>query len=78
MDTVAHRALVLETNVGDKAQARAAVGRTVAGLGRFDILVNNAGMMLLGSVENASLEAWEQMVHVDLLGLLYTSHAAPP
>src|SRR5260370_29528431 len=36
------RALVIETDVTDKAQA--AVARTVAELGRLDTLVNNAGV----------------------------------
>lgn len=39
-------ALVLEADVTDQAQAVAAVGRTVAELGRLDTVVNNAGLML--------------------------------
>jgi NADP-dependent 3-hydroxy acid dehydrogenase YdfG len=72
------RALVLETDVTDKAQAQAAVARTVAELGRLDILVNNAGVMLLGPIEQAPLDEWDQMVHLNVLGLLYTAHAALP
>src|SRR5258705_977492 len=41
------RALVLETDVTDAAQASAAVEAAVRGFGRLDILVNNAGVMLL-------------------------------
>jgi NADP-dependent 3-hydroxy acid dehydrogenase YdfG len=72
------RALVLEADVTDKAQAQAAVARTVAQLGRLDILVNNAGVGLLGPIEGAPLDEWEQMVRVNLLGVLYTTHAALP
>ncbi len=71
-------ALVLAADVTDKAQTQAAVERTVAELGRLDILVNNAGVMLLGPVEGAPLDEWEQMVRVNLLGVLYTTHAALP
>jgi NADP-dependent 3-hydroxy acid dehydrogenase YdfG len=42
------RALVVEADVTDQAQAAAAVARTVAEFGRLDTLVNNAGVMLLG------------------------------
>ncbi len=47
-------------------------------LGTLDILVNNAGVMLLGPIENAPIDEWERMVHINLLGLVYTAHAALP
>jgi NADP-dependent 3-hydroxy acid dehydrogenase YdfG len=71
-------ALVIEADVADEAQARAAVERTVAELGRLDTLVNNAGVMLLGPAVGAPLEDWERMVRVNLLGLMYCTHAALP
>jgi NADP-dependent 3-hydroxy acid dehydrogenase YdfG len=72
------RAAVLETDVTGQAQAVAAVERTVAELGRLDIVINNAGVMLLGPIENAPVEEWERMVRLNVLGLLYTAHAALP
>jgi NADP-dependent 3-hydroxy acid dehydrogenase YdfG len=71
-------ALVLEADVTDERQAREAVERTVAGLGRLDTVINNAGVMLLGPVVDAPLEEWQRMVRVNLLGLLYCAHAAVP
>jgi NADP-dependent 3-hydroxy acid dehydrogenase YdfG len=71
-------ALVLESDITDEAQATSAVERTVAELGRLDTLVNNAGVMLLGPAVDAPLSEWQRMVDLNVLGLLYCSHAALP
>ena len=71
-------ALVLECDVTDQRQAAAAVERTAAELGRLDTLVNNAGVMLLGPAAGAPLAEWQQMVELNVLGLLYCAHAALP
>lgn len=72
------RALVIETDVTDQAQAQAAVERTIAEWGRLDTVVNNAGVMLLGPAVGAPLEEWERMVSLNVQGLLSITHAALP
>ncbi|MGH2907452.1 MAG: SDR family NAD(P)-dependent oxidoreductase [Solirubrobacterales bacterium] len=72
------KALAIETDVTDRAQATAAVEQTVGELGRLDTLFNNAGVMLLGPIEDAPVEEWDRMVDLNLKGLLYTAHAALP
>jgi len=71
-------ALVLEADVTDQQQAADAVQRTAAELGRLDTLINNAGVMLLGPAVGAPLAEWQQMVELNVLGLLYCAHAALP
>ena len=71
-------ALVLECDVTDQQQAADTVERTVAELGRLDTLINNAGVMLLGRAVGAPLAEWQQMVELNVLGLLYCAHAALP
>ena len=71
-------ALVLESDITDEQQATDAVARTVAELGRLDTLINNAGVMLLGPAVGAPLREWQQMVELNVLGLLYCAHAALP
>jgi NADP-dependent 3-hydroxy acid dehydrogenase YdfG len=70
------RATAIEVDVADEAQARAFVERAREELGGIDILVNNAGLMLLGPVTGADTDEWCRMVDVNLLGLLYCTHAA--
>ncbi len=72
------RAIAIETDVAEEERANAFVERTNEELGRLDILVNNAGVMLLGPVAGADTEEWRRMVDVNLLGLLYCTHAALP
>lgn len=72
------RALVIEADITDQEQAIVAVEQTVDELGRLDTVVNNAGVMLLGPVVGAPTEEWDRMVSLNLLGLLYVSHAAVP
>ncbi len=72
------RALAVEADITDRAQAEAAVQQTVEHFGRLDILVNNAGLMLLGPVVDADPTEWERMIAVNVQGLLHTTHAALP
>ncbi len=72
------QALVLEADITSQPEAARTVETTASELGRLDILVNNAGMMLLGPIENAPLQEWDQMVDINVRGLLYCAHAAVP
>jgi NADP-dependent 3-hydroxy acid dehydrogenase YdfG len=77
-DTLAGRTLVREVDVSDEEQARAFIQAAHDELGGLHILVNNAGVMLLGPVAEADTEEWRTMIGVNLLGLLYCTHAALP
>ena len=70
--------LVREVDVSDEEQARGFVQAANDELGGLHILVNNAGVMLLGPVDDADTAEWRQMIEVNLLGLLYCTHAALP
>jgi clavulanate-9-aldehyde reducatase len=70
--------LVREVDVSDEEQATGFVRDAAGELGGLHILVNNAGVMLLGPVTDQTPDDWRQMVGVNLLGLLYCTHAALP
>jgi clavulanate-9-aldehyde reducatase len=70
--------LVREVDISDEGQARDFVQAAHRELGGLHILVNNAGLMLLGPVAEADTDEWRRMIGVNMLGLLYCTHAALP
>lgn len=72
------RSLIIEADVTSEDAVRAAVETAVAEFGRLDTVVANAGVMLLGPIADAPTEEWRRMVELNVLGLLYTAHAALP
>jgi NADP-dependent 3-hydroxy acid dehydrogenase YdfG len=78
IDAAGGRAVATAVDVTDESSANAFVESANEQLDGLDILVNNAGVMLLGPVEGADTEQWRTMVGVNLLGLLYCTHAALP
>ncbi|WP_068183969.1 SDR family NAD(P)-dependent oxidoreductase [Mycobacterium sp. UM_CSW] len=71
-------ALVVTADVTDAEGVSAAVQRTVAELGRLDTVVNNAGLMRSGPATEASLQDWDDMVAVNVQGVLYVTRAVLP
>jgi NADP-dependent 3-hydroxy acid dehydrogenase YdfG len=72
------RALAVEADVTDEAQAGAAVARAVEQFGRLDTVIANAGVMLLGQIGGADTSEWRRMIELNTLGAMYTAHAALP
>jgi len=69
---------VIEADLTDESECRRVVEETVHTFGRLDSLVNNAGVMLLGPINGAPTDEWRRMVQLNLLGLMYCTHAALP
>jgi NADP-dependent 3-hydroxy acid dehydrogenase YdfG len=72
------KALAVATDVTREDEARALIERAHSELGRLDVLVNNAGVMLLGPIADAPTEEWRRMIHANVFGVLYCTHAALP
>ncbi len=71
-------ALPLACDVADEGQVRQAVQAVHDTWGRLDVLVNNAGVAVLGPILGADTEEWRRAVGVNVLGLMYATHAALP
>ncbi|MBP0049226.1 SDR family oxidoreductase [Marinobacterium sp. AK62] len=61
-------------NVSDRA-AMNTLGERLADLGGIDILINNAGTMPISPIINGRVDEWDQMIDVNIKGVLYAIHA---
>ena len=69
------RGYPLTLDVGNAADAAAAVEQIVRERGRIDIAVNNAGILKTGSILDASIADWDQVCRVNLSGVYYCCKA---
>jgi NADP-dependent 3-hydroxy acid dehydrogenase YdfG len=67
-----------ELNVTDRSSCNSFVEATVKKWGTVDILVNNAGLMPLSFFKNNKVDEWEQMIDVNLKGVIYCTAAVIP
>ncbi|MCA1023218.1 SDR family oxidoreductase [Halobacillus litoralis] len=71
-------AKVVETDVTKREDVENLVKETKDAFGRVDMFINNAGVMLLSFLKNDHVDEWEQMVDVNIKGVLYGIHAGLP
>jgi NADP-dependent 3-hydroxy acid dehydrogenase YdfG len=65
-------------DVRDRAQVERAMAATVERFGRLDIVVANAGIGSYRPVAETSLEEIDEMIDINVKGLIYTAQAAIP
>ncbi len=59
-------ALTIEADLSREDEAQRAVQKAIEVFGGIDILVNAAGHLSSGTIENTSLEAWDDMMNVNV------------
>jgi NADP-dependent 3-hydroxy acid dehydrogenase YdfG len=72
--TVAYRV----TDVADRAQVQALADATLETYGRIDVLVNNAALMPVSPLDQIKVDEWDQIIDVNLKGVLYGIAAVLP
>jgi 2-deoxy-D-gluconate 3-dehydrogenase len=70
------RALVMAVDVTRYAEVEAVMDRAVAELGRLDIVVNNSGVARVAPLAELSLDAWQEVLGVNLTGVFHGCRAA--
>jgi NADP-dependent 3-hydroxy acid dehydrogenase YdfG len=72
------KALAATTDVTHCDQVKRLVDAAVQTFGRIDVMINNAGLMPQSPLERLKIDEWNQMVDVNIKGVLYGIAAALP
>ena len=76
---IGDRALAIACDVTDREQIADAIERTVSAFGSLDAVFANAGTgVAKPGVEQGDPQEWHDMIHVNVLAVLYAAHAAIP
>lgn len=67
-----------QIDVKNKADLVRLVNEAVEQYGKLDVIVNNAGVSQLSRIDDLDIEGWEEMIDVNLKGVLYGMAAAIP
>ena len=71
-------ALALAVDVNVQASVDAAASRIHEAFGRADLVFNNAGVMLPAAIEERKLADWEQMIDLNVTGLMRVIYTFVP
>lgn len=72
------RALAVTTDVTNYEQVKKLVDTAVQQFGRIDVIINNAGLMPQSPLERLKVNDWNQMIDVNIKGVLYGIAAVLP
>jgi len=70
------KALAITTDVTQYDQVKRLVDAAVRTYGRIDVMINNAGLMPMSPLERMKIDDWNQMIDVNIKGVLYGIAAA--
>ncbi|WHY82292.1 SDR family oxidoreductase [Siminovitchia fortis] len=72
------KALAVRTDMANRDEVEGLVRTASEAFGNVDIFINNAGQMLSATVQEGKVEEWEQMIDVNVKGVLYGINAVLP
>jgi NAD(P)-dependent dehydrogenase (short-subunit alcohol dehydrogenase family) len=67
-----------ECDVSENEEVTTAIDAAAEALGGLDAVVANAGIAAGGPLKMQELRAWERVIEINLLGVMYTDRAAIP
>ncbi|HVF88443.1 MAG TPA: glucose 1-dehydrogenase [Blastocatellia bacterium] len=77
-DEFADDAFIILADLASPEQSERCVARAVELMGGLDCLVNSAGILKSGSIEETSLDSWDEMMNINLRSVFYLMKLAVP
>jgi NADP-dependent 3-hydroxy acid dehydrogenase YdfG len=71
-------AVFVQTDVSKRTDLVQLINLAIENYGRLDVLVNNAGVARLGRIDSLDIDGWEEMIDINIKGVLYGMAAAIP
>jgi NADP-dependent 3-hydroxy acid dehydrogenase YdfG len=72
------KTLAVATDVTDRQQVKQLVDTAVEKFGRIDVMINNAGLMQQSPLDKLQVDEWDNMIDINIKGVLYGIAAALP
>lgn len=72
------RATAMPVDVTDRLAMTSAIDSVIREVGRLDVMMCNAGVMPLSRLDSLLVDQWDQMIDVNVRGLLHSIAAALP
>jgi short-subunit dehydrogenase len=70
--------LVVPTDMRNQAEVKQLIETTVHHFGQIDVLINNAGQAVAGTIADLDLEAYRQVIELNVFGPIYALQASVP
>lgn len=72
------RVLIVVGDISKQDDAKDVMNRAIKHFGKLDILINNAGILISGTLEETSLEVFDQIMRVNVYSLFHMTQLAIP
>lgn len=78
IEKIGGECITVQCDVTKRSDCENLINAAIKKWNKIDILVNNAGLMPLSFVKNLKIDEWDQMIDVNIKGVMYCTAAAIP
>ena len=76
IEKIGGECITVSCDVTKRSDCENLINAAIKKWNKIDILVNNAGLMPLSFVKNLKIDEWDQMIDVNIKGVMYCTAAA--